>query len=291
MLMTMRRVCLAGALAGVATFGAASSALAHTGEFAKFNNCPSTNTEVRKCIDSITVGGKVVIGKKNTPIEHPVTLQGGYGKPNAEHISLFYGATNGETLSKTPQAIPGGLAGLVNCKEISEFLERIACELTFENGLTGVNATLELAKPASEIRISEFNLLLEEGLALKLPVKVHLENPFLGSTCYVGSSSHPLIWNLTTGEVGGGLKGTSGLIELKEEAEIAVLVGNELVENQWTAPGATGCSEPFSLIIDPILDASIGLPIFPWETNKAGENTAVLKNNVSVASAVAVNEH
>ena len=36
-------------------------------------------------------------------------------------------------------------------------------------------------------------------MAMKLPVKMHLENPFLGSNCYVGSSSSPLIWNLTTG--------------------------------------------------------------------------------------------
>ncbi len=287
---TTRRICLAGALTAFAMLGLSANALAHSGEFARFNYCPSTNTEVRKCLYSLTTGGKIILGKKTTPIVNPVTLQGGYGKPNSENISKFYEATNGITLSKTPQPVPGGLAGLVNCKEISNFLERIACELVFENELTGVNATLELAKPASEIQISEFNLLVEEGLALKLPVKVHLENPFLGSSCYVGSNTSPIIWNLTTGETSPPspftpIHGTSGLLELKEEAEIAELTNNELVENNWSAPGATGCSEPFSILLDPILNLALGTP-----SNK-GENTAILKNNIFVASTTAVNTH
>ena len=57
--------------------------------------------------------------------------------------------TNGITLSKAPQPVPGGLAGLVNCKEISNFLLRISCEVTFENGVTGLDSTLELARPAT----------------------------------------------------------------------------------------------------------------------------------------------
>jgi hypothetical protein len=290
MLGNLRRACLLGALTGLAAVGGPSVALAHTGLFAKFNACPSTNPEVRKCLDSITYGGKVVLGKKTTPIENPVTLQGGYGKPNEEHIAQFYGAVGAETLSKTPQPVPGGLAGLVECKTITNILLKASCELTFENGLTGVNATLELAKPASEIRISEFNLLLEEGMALELPVKVHLENPFLGSSCYVGSSSAPLIWKLTTGETSPPagftpLKGTSGIISLFEEAEIAELTGNVLVENDWSAPGATGCGGALSFALDPILDASIGVPDEP------GENEAILESNVAAASAIAVNEH
>ena len=32
-----------------------------------------------------------------------------------------------------------------------------------------------------------------------MPIKIHLENPFLGSICYVGSSTSPMIWELTTG--------------------------------------------------------------------------------------------
>jgi hypothetical protein len=290
MLKTIIRACLLGGLATFAMLAPAAVASAHSGEFAKFNYCPSTNSAVKKCLYSVTTGGKVVLGKKTTPIINDVTLQGGYGAANSEHISKFYEATNGITLSKTPQPVPGGLAGLINCKEINEIIERTLCEWTFENGVTGVNATLELAKPASEIQISEFNLEIEEGLALKLPVKVHLENPFLGSSCYVGSSSHPLIWNLTTGttsppEPFKPITGTSGLFEGKEEDEIIGVTGNELVDNTWTAPGATGCVEPISFLADPLLDLDLGVP------SSAGENTAILKNNLDIASSVAVNAH
>jgi len=270
--------------------GVSSSALAHSGEFSKFNFCPSTNTEVKKCLLSKTVGGTIILGKKTTPIVNEVTLQGGYGKPNSEtHISKFYEATNGITLSKTPQPVPGGLLGIVP-PESSPPLVKLLSKFFFENSITGVNATLELAKPASEIQISEFNLLVEEGLALKLPVKVRLENPFLGSSCYVGSSSNPLIWNLTTGETSPPepnkpIKGTSGLLEGKEEDEIVALIGNELVENAWAAPEATGCGGILSFLVDPVINSVLGLPA------KAGLNTSILKNNLDVASAAAVNAH
>lgn len=97
-------------------------------------------------------------------------------------------------------------------------LVKMLVELAAENGLTGVNSTLELARPASEIRISENHLAEEEEVALKIPVKIHLENPLLGESCYVGSSSSPVIWELTTGVTNPpapnkAIKGSSGNIQ------------------------------------------------------------------------------
>ena len=166
------------AVAGVAMVGFVPAASAHTGEWAKFNYCPSTNPEVFKCLQAVVSEGEVVLGKKNVPVVNPVTLQGGFSAPELneetfEFSSNFYGATNGDTLSKTPQPVPGGLAGLINCKEIHSWLIRIGCESVFENGLTGLNATLELAQPATNIKISETNIVIEEGVALEMPLKVH----------------------------------------------------------------------------------------------------------------------
>src|SRR5262249_51841191 len=141
--------------------------------------------------------GEVLLGNKKVPIVNPVTLQGGLSKPTAG-VRTMFAATNGVTLSKTPEPVPGGLFGIVP-PESSPWLVKQLSKFFFENSLTGVNATPELAKPASEIQLSETNIVLQRGVALKLPVKVHLENPFLGKECYVGSSSSPLIWNLTTG--------------------------------------------------------------------------------------------
>lgn len=279
----------------VAAFGVTGYASAHTGEWAAFNGCPSTTKGVFKCLQSVTGGGKVVLGSKNVPIVNPVTLQGGVSEaveqPNGELISSFFGASNGETLSKTPQPVPGGLSGLVNCKEISLGWLRASCEAIFENGLTGVNATLELARPANEIVVSELNLLAREGTALLLPVKVHLENPLFGSSCYVGSSSTPLVWNLTTGTTTPpagftALTGKSGKISTTEGGQILTLTGNKLVENNWSAPGASGCGGwPAEYILDPIVNASVGIP------SSAGKNEAVLENTIKLALASEVNKH
>lgn len=275
------------ALASLGLAGSASAKL--VGEFTKFQYCPWTNTEVKKCLYSVTESGEVVMGSKKVPIVNKVPLQGGYGAPNAEtKISKFFGATGGKpTLQPVPQPVPGGLAGLVNCKEISNFILRAACELTFENGLTGLNATLELAKPASAIEISETNLSRKEKVALKLPIKVRLENPFLGESCYVGSESSPVIWNLTSGETAPPLpnkaiSGSAGKIEAREEGLIAHLTGNSLVDNAWAAPKASGCGGLFSFILDPIINAAAGLPA------AAGTNTAILNNLIDISTAAAV---
>jgi hypothetical protein len=293
---SMARVtCLAMLVAGLATFGFAPAASAHTGEFAAFNNCPTSNPEVVKCLQAVTVGGKVVLGSKSVPIVNPVTLQGGVTLeeegPGETFISHMVGATNGETLTPVAQPVPGGLSGLVNCKEISNFIVRLGCEAVFESHLTGVNSTLELAAPASKILINENALVEHSGTALVLPVKIHLENPFLGSTCYVGSNSAPIYWNLTTGKTSppagySPLTGKVGASSFTENFEIFNLKGTELVENNWAAPGAQGCGGfGVELILDPILNASVGLP------SAAGKNQAVLVNNIHQASSYSVSHH
>jgi hypothetical protein len=288
-----RVVCSALLAVALAALGLAGSAQAKlTGNYTKFAQCPYTNEELLKCIYSVTTSGEVVLGSKKVPIVNPVTLQGGYGEAVEEkegaEFAKFYGATNGITLSKTPQPVPGGLAGIINCKEISDFFLRIACEVTFENGLTGLNATLELAKPASDIRVSENNLAGEIGTALQMPVKVHLENPFLGSGCYVGSSSSPLTWKLGTGTTAPpapnkAISGSTGEIEFLEEGRILVSKNSKLVDNSWSAPGASGCGGfPAELLLNPIINAAAGVPA------AAGKNTAILKGTLNVASALAV---
>ena len=284
-----KAVCAAMLIIAITMLSFAGSASAKlTGGFKQFEQCPYTNLEVKKCIYSPTNGGEVVLGSKKVPIVNPAYLQGGFGKADPETgASKFFAAKNGITLSKASQPVPGGLAGLVNCKEISNFLLRVSCEVTFENGLTGVNSTLELARPASEIVINENALAEEIGVALKLPIKVRLENPFLGSECYVGSSSAPIWWELTTGITtppapNKSIQGFSGDLALLEEGSILQLSNAVLVDNAWAAPAAKGCGGLFSFIIDPIINASSGLP------SAAGKNTAILKNTINVGAGAAV---
>ncbi len=274
----------------VASLGLAGSASAKlTGEFTKFQNCPWTNAEVRKCMWANTEGGAVKLGSKTVPIVNDVLVQGGLGVVNKEtKFAKLFAPTGGKpVLAPVAQPVPGGLAGLVNCKEISNFILRTSCEWTFENGVTGLNSILELAGTAANVEISESNIARREGTGLKLPVKIRLENPFLGSNCYVGSNGSPVIWNLksgtTTPPVGfTPMEGASGEIEGLEEGRILQLNGNILVENNWSSPGASGCGGLFSFILDPIINAAAGLPA------GAGVNTAKLENTINTATAAAV---
>lgn len=280
---------LAVALAVIGLAGTAEAKL--VGNYTKFAQCPFTNLEVSKCIDSVTESGEVVLGSKKVPIEKPVVLQGGYGVAVEEEggeFSKFYAATNGETLTKAPQNVPGGLLGIVP-EASSPPLVKALIKFFFENSLTGVNSTLELAKPASEIRVSENNLAGELGTAVKLPVKVHLENPFLGKNCFVGSSSSPIIWKLITGttsppEPNKPITGSAGELEFLEEGRILVSHKSKLVDNAWAAPKAAGCGGILSFLVDPIINAQLG-------TTTAGHNTAILTGTLNVAAAAAVRKN
>ena len=256
------------------------------GEFAVFADCPLSNAAVEVCLYAKTESGKFVIGKETVPLANPTILQGGL-KKFFTHEEEFVGAEDGKTLPPVPQKVPGGLAGLVKCNEISNFIERIACELVFENGLTGVNATTELAAPASSIGTDQINLLEQQGTALSLPVKVHLENPFLGSSCYIGSNAHPIVIALTTGTTSPPLpntpiSGSAGELSANEAGTLLTIKENSLVNNSFAAPGAQGCGGLFSFLIDPIVNSRLGLP------SAAGKNTAILNGTLMAANAEAV---
>jgi hypothetical protein len=276
----------------VAALAVASPALATPeGEFAVFAQCPLKNAELSGCIAAKTESGEFQAGKQKVPITNPITLQGGFIENEETGELKFVGAENGVTLSHSPQPVPGGLAGLVNCKEISEILLRISCELVFENKLTGVNATTELAASASSIGLNEANLLGETGTALTLPVKVHLENTFLGSNCYLGSNTKPIVLELTTGTTAPPLpnkpiKGKLGTITVLGGGQILKISNNSLVNNSFAAPGATGCGGFLvELILDPIINGKLGLPA------AAGNNAAVLTGTLEQAGANPVREH
>jgi hypothetical protein len=286
-----RRRAVASALLAVsiAALGLVGSAQAKlTGNYTRFEQCPYLNLEVKKCLYSTTNSGEVVLGKKVVPIEKAVVLQGGAGAIGADNFSKFYGATNGITLSKAPQNVPGGLAGIVPDAS-SPFLVKLLIKFFFENSLTGVNSTLELAKSASDIRVSENNLSGEVGTALEMPVKAHLENPFLGKNCFVGSATSPILWKLTTGTTSPPapnkpLTGTLGTIEFLEEGRILETKGTKLVDNAFSAPKASGCGGIISFLVDPIINAQLG-------TTSAGYNTAILNNTIFVGSAAAIRKN
>lgn len=306
--MTVRRIkrlaLIAAASALLASLGAASSALATPkGIFSIFSDCPlatfktlEVNPGAAQCQFVQTTSGEVAIGSQKVPINQTITLQGGAvpNSPSEVEYFLLPGA-DGATFSKTELNVPGGLAGLVNCEEITgsglfEKLERATCKTVFETGATSVTATTEsVATSTNPAILNEFNLNEEVGTGIVLPVRIHLKNVLLGNSCYLGSTAHPVQLKLTTGATSPSLPnksihgklGTAETLEEKEQVMLRVK-NNSLVDNSFSVPVAEGCGEFFSFLIDPIVDSKLKLP------SENGNNTAILNNTLNAATAEAV---
>jgi hypothetical protein len=270
------------------------SAESPPGIFAVFSQCPRFAPGVNFCMYGIIESGGERIGNGGLSIVNPITFQGGYERNEEKEpvTERFVGAIDGETISRTPQPIPGGLSSLIDCTEIQgrRFSDRVlrrACKAALDNSSsTGVNATTELAGPAGEIAISSDNLANEKGVALSLPVKIHLENPFLGRECYIGSSRNPIILNLTDGvtsppppnkPISGGI-GDFNVFEFEGFPYIEIKNSIQ-VDNSFAVPAVSGCGGPFSSVIDLIIDAKLGLP------SPAGYNTIIHSGTFRVATA------
>ena len=269
------------AMLGVMMFASSATASSHnpTGEFKDFGECPLSDPAVVECILSVTNGGSFTVGKKTVPLKNPVTLQGG-AKEAEGGGQQFVGAENGDTLSKTPQPVPGGLLGIVAPESWPEWLQEWFNEFINE-GFTGVKATVELAAPASQIKLSTENLLNQEGTALGLPTKVKLDNAILGNNCYVGSDEAPIQIDFTTG-TSGSLKGSVGEIFFNEEFTLVTIQGGKLVNGTFAAPGVDGCGGIFSFLIDPLVDSILGTP------SASGKNLATLEGKLQSANRFAV---
>lgn len=261
------------------------------GEWEVFADCPVATATA--CIHARTESGEFVLGRKRAPITSPITLQGGLRETEAGKLE-FVAATDGNTLSKSPQRVPGGILS-VDCTRIKgtgwlETHAREFCEAIFENDLTGVHATTELAAPASQIQIDLGNLLTGEGTALRLPVKVHLENPLFGEKCYVGSNSAPVILALTTGTTSppppnSPIAGSPGMVTANPEGTLLTVSKNSLVDNSYLAPATNGCGGILEFLVAPIVNAVLGLPSAP------GHNTAILNGTLQQAGSEIVQEH
>lgn len=281
----MRRLLLAGVVLA-AMLVPASSASALSGEFARFNNCPLSNSAVEVCVYAETNSGQFKVGNKTVPLVNKQILQGGAipAVPGEVFSQLtMVAATKGDTLSKTAQPVPGGLLGITAPTWWPKFLQDLFNE-TINNGFTGVTATTEIAGPVSGIKLSLLNTLLQTGTALELPVKVKLDNPFLGSNCYIGSNSNPVRVKLTTGTTAPPppnmpITGSPGELGGLEEGAIVFNKKNKLVDNAFSAPGASGCGGLFSFLIDPFVDSILGTP------SAAGKNTAILEGDTYLGDA------
>jgi len=283
----LRRTSVIGLVASVAAMlvlAVAGSASAN--EFSVFSDCPTANPEAFDCIHSLTTGGEVKVGNTAVPIKNVITLQGAIRNPFSGNAELIP-AKDGNTLSKTPQTVPGGLLGIIAPVGWPTWLQELFNNFINE-GVTGVTATTELVGKA-EVHL--FSFIGGNGTGVALPVRVKLNNAFLGSGCYVGSASHPIQLNLTTGTTAPPppntpITGSPGTLSENAEQNILFDTGFKLVENAFSAPGASGCGGfLLELLIDPAVNLKLGLP------SAAGHNTAVLTGEQAITTAENVRLH
>jgi hypothetical protein len=228
-------VAAAMVVAALVALSVASPAMASLQQdMQRFANCPYTNPIATHCLYAVVTSGEFKIGNSTTPITKPVTIQGGLTPP------VLVPATNGETLSKTAEPVPGGLTGTEN---------------ELPGGLGEITATAELAGTG------------ELGETVHLPLKVKLSNVTLGNECYIGSEAEPLTLNLIYGTTNPPppnkpISG-KGTVTVKDNGLIQVVTGT-LVDNAFAAPAANGCNGAAALV-----NAKEGLPA------AAGTNTAI----------------
>lgn len=284
--MRLKKLMVSGLVVVVASMAFASTSFASshhpTGEWSNFGECPLNRTSIEWCVYSVSSNGSFTIGKKTVPLVNPVTLQGGYEAAPEEKVA-FYGAENGETLSKTAQPVPGGLLGITAPKWWPEFIQNWFNNLINE-GFTGVTATVELAGPTkglTEIELNPTALLEQKGTALGLPARIHLQNAILGSNCYLGSSSEPVPLKFTTG-TSGSLSGSPGVLTPNEAFTLLTFSGGKFVDGTFAAPGTNGCGGIFSFLVNPLVEEILGVPA------GSGKNSAFLEGSLSVGEAAQV---
>lgn len=260
------------------------------GDYAPFDQCPLGDPATTLCLFTQTEGGGFIVGEREVPIGKTITLQGGVHVVENKEKEIvkeeFIGAKDGETLSKTPQTVPGGLRGVVDPKLLPAGPRKMFKQL-IDNGTADVTATIELAAPASSIGIDIQDLVEGEGAALLLPVRMKLSNAFLGEGCYIGSRAQPILLPLTTGTTdppkpNKPIKGKVGKANFKDEYNLTTIKGSSLVNNSFRAPQAEGCGGVLASLIDSAVNAELGLPA------AAGHNTAILDGTLRTANASAV---
>jgi hypothetical protein len=266
--------------ASVASFALASSALAGppTGDYAQFNHCPQADATVTSCLYSTVTSGSFQLGTSTVPINKTIVLQGGIGS-DENFNQFFVPAVGADSLSKTGLDVPGGLLGIMQGSGFTGAL--LAAFEAAIHGANGVTATAELVGTP---QISLIRFIAGFGTALDLPVRIHLENPFLGSNCYIGSSGSPVDLAMTTGTTAPPapntpIAGNPGVTTFSNDGGITFVTGFKLVNNSFSVPAASGCGYwPFVSLITAAVNAKEGLPA------AAGQNSAIFNGSQKLAN-------
>jgi hypothetical protein len=279
--MFLRRAATIAAAAALAAataiaLPAAAQAAAPTlaGAWAPLNRCPVDApamlaadgvTVVASCLSSSAATGTFSIGETGlttgaTDLQLGLLNQGGTYSTVAPSGGAVVGA---------PVQIPGGLLGLMCPSNIPVIAD--ICRAVVDSPLNAVTATIESAGAPTDFNIAA-------GLAvgtpiISLPVKIKLSNVFLGSNCYIGTNSSPIVLkpaNLTrpTGRVV--RFNADGTLNATGQMGYLSLSGASQGDSTFAVPKSSGCG--LLGILSGAVDLQQGLP------SASGANSLVLND-------------
>lgn len=288
------RPALLGALVAVAVGiplstspASAASAQAMNGNWAPFSRCPVDDpamlaadgaTNIALCVASHSESGSIKLG--NTEATTGANdLQFGVVRDASTGESRVV-APAGGSLVGAPTEIPGGLLGLM-CPSGIPVISGICGQLA-DSSLNRVVATVE---SAGGPRNFDLTAGMQGGkVIVDLPVRIHLQNTFLGSKCYIGTTSSPVVLrpqNLSAPALGSqrfdanGTPNTAGLLNR------LALTGNDQGDSAFAVPGVSGCG-PLTLgELNWAVNLKTALP------SAAGNNHLVLNDTATYTAGLA----
>ncbi|MFI6863703.1 hypothetical protein ACIBKZ_28075 [Streptomyces sp. NPDC050421] len=264
---------------------AAVSAANLNGDWAPFSRCPVDNPAmlaadgqdlVASCVSSYSPGGAIKLGT-TVATTGSNDMQFGVIQDTAAGTFKVIPPAGG-ALVGAPTNIPGGLLGLM-CPSDVPVVSAVCNQIT-DVSLNKVQATVESAGTPTE-----FNLLagLTVGQPIvKLPVRIHLENPLLGSNCYIGTAADPVILrpqNSTAPSVAIQRFDGDGTPNADEGAMLRfALTGNTQSDDTFYVPKATGCG--LGGVLSWAVNLKTGLP------SLSGDNHLTLNNASTYSGAL-----
>jgi hypothetical protein len=225
---------------------------------------------VASCIAADSPSGSVTIGTTAVPTGDTNLQLGLLQTKVKKTITNSIVSPAGGVLVAAPAQVPGGLLGLM-CPSSIPVISQI-CQTLVNNPLNTVTAEVQPAGAPSNLNLgAQFQV---GQPIVSIPIKIQLVNPVLGSSCFIGSDTNPIVLqpeNLTAPTFGGELFDTNGTPDPNGSMELISLNGT-LGDSTFSVPAASGCGGALSLIITPIVNLKLGLP------SPSGGNSAVLRN-------------
>ena len=253
----------------------AGAATTLNGDWAPFTRCPVDDPAMLAvdgrmatswCVAADSPGGSIKLGNTSAATGETSVQFGLIG--SAGTFTLV--SPPGGAIVAAPVDVPGGLLGLM-CPSGDPIVASV-CNLITDSALNRVTASVQAAGSPSDFR---FDAIITGAPILALPIKIQLQNPLLGSTCYIGSDADPVVLHpRVTSFAGVKTRGenfdANGTPDPRGPLVLGQVSGLTEGDSSFAVPAASGCGLAGAL--DGAINSRAGLP------SPSGNNNVALNN-------------